>query len=91
MKYQEDRFVVKNEQGDDLEFYKMVTFSSKITNKTYIVYSDIESNIYASILNNNSIEKIIDEIDTNEVNKALIELKMNIELIKESTDGTIIS
>ena len=92
--YDEDKFIIKDKSGNNIEFYKLLTFKSNITNKSYIVYKDENDNIYSSILkntdNNIVLEKIIDEIDINEVNKALLKVKINLELLKESKEGSII-
>ena len=94
MVFEEDKFTIQSKDGNYLEFYKLLSFNSKITNKSYIVYSDNNKNIYASILNNTGgdivLERIEDEIDLNEVNKAILEIKININYVKDSKDGKII-
>ena len=94
MFFEEDKFTIQNQNGDCLDFYKLLSFKSKITDKTYIIYSDINNNIYASILVNTDdsilLEKLTDETDLNEVNKAILEIKININYINESKDGKII-
>lgn len=87
MIYEEDKFIIKDENGEEKEFYKMITFSSSITNKTYLIYTDNKYtdgklNIYSSIIKGDSdnIEfvKITDETDKNEVNKALLQFKISV-------------
>ena len=89
--YEEDKFRITVEDGLEKEFYKILTFESSLTNKNYIIYTDNQYtndniNIYSSILINNDmnnikLEKINDEADKEEVNKALLQAKMNIQNI----------
>ena len=55
--YDEDKFLLLDNDGVEQEFYRMITFSSGITNKKYLVYTDGKEtngkiNIYSSILIN---------------------------------------
>ena len=82
-KYEEDRFIItiNNEQK---AFYKMITFDSNLTNKKYIIYTDEDNNIFSSILinedvNNIKLEKIVNEEDKHEVEKALLQAKISID------------
>ena len=82
--YEEDKFIIKDENNNQKTFYKLIIFESTITNKSYIIYTDNGKNIYSSILLNNDLnnillEKITNEIDLEEVNKALIQAKINVD------------
>lgn len=78
----EDMFTIKTNNNEEKSFYKLITFRSNITNKNYIIYTDNGVNLFSSILlednlNNISLEEIKDDIDKEEVNKALLQVKMN--------------
>lgn len=79
--YNEDKIILKDENGVEKEYYKLIIFNSNITNKDYIIYTDNTYsnnilNIYSSIiLDDNKIEKITDDIDLKEVEKAIIKVK----------------
>lgn len=85
--YDEDKFVLLDNDGVEQEFYRMITFSSGITNKKYLVYTDGKEtngkiNIYSSILinddkNNMQLAKLETEDDIEEVNKAIMQAKVN--------------
>lgn len=85
--YDEDKFVLLDNDGVEQEFYRMITFSSNITNKKYLVYTDGKEtngkiNIYSSILinddkNNMQLAKLETEDDIEEVNKAIMQAKVN--------------
>ena len=84
----EDRFVIKDENGNDQVFYKLIIFNSDITNKSYIIYTDNtytdgSLNIYGSILNVEGeglkLDKVTDEIDEQEINKAIVKVKTELE------------
>ena len=85
--YDEDKFILLNKAGEEQEFYKMITFSSSITGKKYLIYTDGKEtlgkvNIYSSILINDDkedmqLEEITSLDDLEEVNKALIQAKVN--------------
>ncbi len=82
--HDEDKFIVKKEDGSEQVFYKMITFKSNLTNKDYIIYTDGKMNIYSSILidddiSNMKLEKITNEDDIEEIKKALIQTKISIE------------
>lgn len=82
--YEEDKFIIKDKDNKENVFYKLITFDSTITNKSYIIYADEDKNIYSSILVNNDsdnivLEKIVDEQDKEEVNKALLHAKMSLD------------
>ena len=75
-----DKFILKDNNGEEKTFYKLITFKSTITNKKYLVYADDNRKIYSSILidddeNNVRIEKLEDERDLEEVNKAILQVK----------------
>ena len=85
--YDEDKFLLLDNDGVEQEFYRMITFSSGITNKKYLVYTDGKEtngkiNIYSSILinddkNNMQLAKLETEDDIEEVNKAIMQAKVN--------------
>ena len=85
--YEEDKFTILNENNEEKTYYKMITFESMLTNKKYLIYTDNkytdgQINIYSSILlsdenNNIKLEQITKEIDRAEVNKALLQIKIN--------------
>ena len=77
---EKDKFILKNDSGEESTFYKLITFKSTITNKKYLVYADENRKIYSSILidddeNNIRIEKLEDENDLEEVNKAILQVR----------------
>lgn len=82
--YDKDKFLINTDTGENKTFYKLITFKSNITNKTYLVYCDEDKKIYSSILlsndsNNIKLEKIVDDIDLDEVKKAIIKVESELE------------
>ena len=80
---EKDRFTLIDDTGKESIFYKLITFKSSITNKKYLVYADEEKKVYGSILvdddeNNVRIEKIQDDLDLEEINKAIVQVKNSI-------------
>ena len=80
----EDMFMIKTKDNQEKSFYKLITFKSNITNKDYIIYTDNGTNLFSSILldgnpNNISLEEIKDDIDKEEVNKALLQVKKSLD------------
>lgn len=81
---EKDKFILKNDNGEEQVFYKLITFKSNITNKKYLVYCDDAKRIYGSIIlkddsNNINLEKITEDIDLGEVNKAISKVKNELE------------
>ena len=81
---EEDKIVV-NVNGKEKTFYKLITFTSNLTNKRYLVFTDEAKKIYSSIIENeNDTIKLIsieNEDDLEEVKKALIQTKTSFEKI----------
>lgn len=81
---EEDKIVV-NVNGEEKTFYKLITFTSNLTNKRYLVFTDEAKKIYSSIIENeNDTIKLIsieNEDDLEEVKKALIQTKTSFEKI----------
>ena len=86
--FEEDRFVIKDKDGKDQVFYKLILFESSITNKSYIIYTDNTYtdntlNLYGSILNIDGeelkLQEAKDEIDIQEINKAIIKVKVQLD------------
>ncbi len=76
-----DKIVIKDDNGVDREFYKLITFHSTNTNKDYLIYSDDSQKLYSSVVEkdeNGVIQfKKINHDDLEEVNKALLKVKIN--------------
>ena len=87
----EDKIMLKKEDGSISTFTKIMIFKSKVTNKTYIIYSDNEKDIYASILNNNKLETINSETDYIEINKAISKVKNNIDYYINTLNGDVVN
>ena len=81
---EEDKIVV-NVNGEEKTFYKLITFTSNLTNKRYLVFTDEAKKIYSSIIESeNDTIKLIsikNEDDLEEVKKALIQTKTSFEKI----------
>ena len=86
--HEEDKFIIKDEDGIQKEFYKLIIFDSSITNKNYIIYTDNtytnnELNVRGSILDvegdSIKLNNVLDEIDKQEINKAIIKVKMDLD------------
>ena len=86
--YEEDKFTIIDKNNVEHTFYKILIFESTITNKKYIIYTDNKQtngsyNIYGSILLSNAdnimLEELIDDVDKEEVNKAILKVKMEME------------
>ena len=86
--YEEDKFTIIDKNNVEHTFYKILIFESTITNKKYIIYTDNiitngSYNIYGSILLGNTdnikLEELIDDVDKEEVNKAILKVKMEME------------
>ena len=86
--YEEDKFTIIDKNNVEHTFYKILIFESTITNKKYIIYTDNKQtngsyNIYGSILLGNTdnikLEELIDDVDKEEVNKAILKVKMEME------------
>ncbi len=86
--FEEDRFVIKDKDGKDQVFYKLILFESSITNKSYIIYTDNTYtdntlNLYGSILiidgEELKLQEAKDEIDIQEINKAIIKVKVQLD------------
>lgn len=86
--YEEDKFTIIDKGNVAHTFYKLLIFESTITNKKYIIYTDNKMtngtyNIYGSILlgdvDNIMLEELKDSVDKEEVNKAILKVKMEME------------
>lgn len=94
-KFEEDKILIKMEDGSEKVLYKMITFKSTKKNKIYLIYTDDQEsdNIYSSILISNEkeikLEKLAEEDDLEEVKKALIKAKVSLNVI-QSMSGEII-
>lgn len=86
--HSEDKFAIKDENGIEKTFYKLMIFDSTITNKNYIIYTDNtytddRLNIRGSILDVEGdeikLDNNMDEIDKQEINKAIIKVKMELD------------
>ena len=87
MAFDKDKIVIRDEQGIEKTFYKLLQFSSTETHKRYLVYTDYSKNedgslhLFSSII----IEKdgmiefipIQDERDQEIVNQAIIQVKLS--------------
>lgn len=83
-----DKIIIRNDQGEEQTFYKLLQFFSKETNKKYLVYTDKEKdkdgklNLYSSVIfdNGNGIEflPVVDEYDLDIVGQAIIQAKLEI-------------
>lgn len=85
---EKDKIIICNDQGEEQTFYQLMTFSSKETEKEYILYTDNtindnhQLNIYSSILvgEGDSIEfiPVVDNKDKDIVKEAIIQLKLKL-------------
>ena len=87
---QEDKIIIKNSEGVTQEFYKLIEFIDKKTNKDFIVYTDNQYennklNIYSNIVekgeNGIKLLPVANEDDREKVKKALLQVKIS--LIKD--------
>ena len=83
-----DKIVIKNDQGEEKIFYKLLKFFSKDTNKNYLVYTDKEKDengrlkLYSSVIfeGTNGVEflPVVDEYDLDIVGQAIIQAKLEL-------------
>lgn len=85
---EEDKIIIKNNDGIEQEFYKLIEFTDKNTNKNFIIYTDNKFdennklNIYSNIVekNNDDINfiPVTAEEDLETVKKALVQVKVDL-------------
>lgn len=83
-----DKIVIRNDQGVEQTFYKLLRFFSKETNKSYLIYTDKEKdengklNIYSSVIfdDGKGVEflPVVDEYDLDIVGEAIIQAKLEL-------------
>lgn len=86
MAVEKDKIVLKDDQGEEKEFYKLIQFYSNETNKRYLVYTDQEKDnneklkLYSSIIvgegDNIEFIPVSEEKDQDVVNQAVIQTKL---------------
>ena len=89
--YNEDLFILKTDDGKELEFYKLLTFKNNKSNDKYLVYMNSNEEYFCSIIKNIKDEIILEKIDQNDINEInnLLNNKLNISTTK-SIEGNII-
>ena len=88
MEIEKDKFMLKDDQGVEKEFYKLIKFYSKETNKKYLIYTDNEKDstgklkLYSSIIvgegDNIEFIPVKEKIDQEVVNQAIIQTKVGL-------------
>ena len=88
MAIEKDKIILKDNQGVEKEFYKLIKFYSKETNKRYLVYTDNEKDsngnlkLYSSIIveegDNIEFIPVIEKKDQEVVNQAIIQTKVEL-------------
>lgn len=97
MNTEEAKFVVKDETGVEKEYYKLFTFDSEETKKSYIVYTDnstdekgniiIRANTYDPTGQDLSLQPLTDEKEWKVIENILLSTQEKIkeEMTKESS------
>lgn len=88
MAIEKDKIILKDNQGVEKEFYKLIKFYSKETNKRYLVYTDNEKDsngnlkLYSSIIveegDNIEFIPVNEKKDQEVVNQAIIQTKVEL-------------
>ena len=85
---EKDKIIIRNDQGEEKEYYKLIRFYSRETNKSYLVYTDMEKDengklkLYSSVIfdGKNGVEflPVVDEYDLDIVGQAIIQARLEL-------------
>ncbi len=97
MNKDESKFVVKDENGEEKEYYKLFTFDSEETGKSYIAYTDnstdekgniiIRANTYDPTGEDLSLQPLTSEKEWKVIENILISTQEKIKEEMEKTDN----